>query len=137
VELMRLAMPAVKDWHESEPLRVSENFWPELRDKLGPVPQRSLFSKLRNQVLGVFGPSRTTRLSFGVAAVAIVLALGAFWFAPQGARQPAVAITKADLNFVKASRERHEAYLRSQPVTPGDSSVQESGADDVEEETNP
>lgn len=138
VELMRMAMPAVKDWHESEPLRVSENFWPKLRDNLGPAPQRGLLSKLRNQVAGAFAP-RATRLSFGVAAVAVVLALSAFWFAPQGTVQNSVAtpITAADRSFMKVSREKHEAYLRAQPIAPGDASIQETGADDVEEENNP
>ena len=41
VSELRFAMGAAKEWHQSEPLQVSENFWPKLRDNLGPAPRRS------------------------------------------------------------------------------------------------
>ncbi|RYG58473.1 hypothetical protein EON80_27015, partial [bacterium] len=42
VNELRFAMGAAKEWHESEPLTVSDNFWPKLRDNLGPAPKRGV-----------------------------------------------------------------------------------------------
>lgn len=127
---MRFALGAAKEWHGSEPLQVSENFWPTLRENLGPAPKRSAWSQLKNQVAGVFGPSRAARLSFGAALAAIAIAASALLFAPKNATQPAVAdISAADQAFIRQSVQKHEAYIQTQPV-PGDASNLESGDED-------
>lgn len=134
VSELRFAMGAAKEWHESEPLQVSENFWPKLRDNLGPAPKRSAWSQLKNQVAGLFGPTRAARLSFGAAFAVMAILLGALLFSPQNATQTAVAtpITAADRAFIEQSMAKHEAYLQNQPA-PGDVTSIETGADDDNE----
>lgn len=130
---LRFALGAAKEWHQSEPLQVSESFWPNLRDNLGPAPQRSAWSKLKNQVAGAFGPSRATRLSLGAAFAVIAIAASALLFSPKNASQTAYAdLTAADKTFIQQSVQKHEAYLQSQPA-PGDASSLETGAEDDNE----
>lgn len=130
---LRFALGAVKEWHAGEPMQVKENFWPQLRDNLGPAPQRSAWSQLKNQVAGVFGPSRAARLSFGAALAAIAIAASALLFSPKNATQTAVALSEADKTFIQESLQKHEAYLQIQPA-PGDASSLETGEDDNEPE---
>ncbi|PQV64863.1 Putative zinc-finger [Abditibacterium utsteinense] len=132
VDELRFAMGAAKQWHESEPLQVSENFWPQLRENLGPVPQRSAWSKLKNQVAGAFGPSRAARLSLGAAFAIIAIAASALLFSPQSATNQAVALSDADKTFIQQSVQKHEAYVQSQPA-PGDASSLETGAEEDNE----
>lgn len=129
---LRFALGAAKEWHQSEPLQVSENFWPKLRDNLGAAPQRSAWSKLKNQVAGAFGPSRAARLSLGAALAVIAIAASALLFAPQNSTHQAVAISEADRTFIQQSVKKHEAYLKTQPA-PGDTSNLETGAEDDNE----
>ena len=129
---LKLAMKAAQDWHQSEPLQVSENFWPKLRDNLGPVPKRSVWSSFRKSLSATFGASPAARFSVGAGVAAIILAMSAFLFAPQNATQPAMAISPADQMFIQQSVKKHEAYVQSQPV-PGDASSLETGADDDNE----
>jgi len=132
VSELRFAMGAAKEWHESEPLTVSDNFWPKLRDNLGPAPKRSPWSQFKNQVASLFGPSRATRLSFGAAFAVIMVLVGALLFSPQGSTPQAVALTDADKAFITQSVAKHEAYVQNQPA-PGDASSIETGADDDNE----
>jgi anti-sigma factor RsiW len=132
VSELRFAMGAAKEWHESEPLQVSENFWPKLRDNLGPAPKRSAWSQLKNQMAGLFGPSRTARLSFGAAFAVIMVLLGALLFSPQGSTPVANALSPADKAFIAQSVAKHEAYVQNQPA-PGDAQSIETGADDDNE----
>lgn len=130
---LKMALGAAKEWHESEPLQVGQNFWPALRDNLGPAPKRSAWSKLRNQMAGAFSPSPATRISMGAALAAVVLAMSAFLFAPQNASKPAVAdLSAADKMFIQQSVEKHEVYVQSAPL-PGDASTFETGEDDENE----
>lgn len=129
---LRFAMGAARQWHESEPLQVSANFWPQLRDNLGPAPQRSAWSKLKNQVAGAFGPSRAMRLSLGAAFAVIAIAASALLFSPQNSTPQAVALSDADKTFIQQSVQKHEAYVQSQPV-PGDASNFETGAEEDNE----
>jgi anti-sigma factor RsiW len=130
---LRFALGAVKEWHVSEPMQVTENFWPKLRDNLGPAPQRSAWSQVKNQLAGVFGPSRAARLSFGAALAAIALGASALLFSPKNATQTAVAdLSAADKTFIQQSLQKHEAYLQIQPA-PGDASSLESGEEDDNE----
>lgn len=127
---IQMSLGAIKAWHESEPLQVSENFWPTLRDNLGPAPKRSLWSSVRKSLSNTFGTSPAARYSVGAAIAAIILAMSAFLFAPQNATQTAVAdITPADRAFITQSVQKHEAYVQIQPA-PGDASSLETGADD-------
>lgn len=136
VSELRFAMTAAKDWHESEPLQVSENFWPKLRDNLGPAPRRSAWSQLKNQMAGLFGPSRSARLSFGAAFAVIMVLLGALLFSPKNATTPVMALTPADKMFIQQSVAKHEAYVQNQPA-PGDAQSIETGADDDNEPAIP
>ncbi len=129
---LRFALGAAKAWHESEPMQVSANFWPQLRDNLGPVPKRSAWSQLKNQVAGAFGPSRATRLSLGAAFAVIAIAASALLFSPQNATNQAVALSDADKTFIQQSVQKHEAYEQSQPA-PGEASSLETGAEEDNE----
>jgi anti-sigma factor RsiW len=132
---IRFAMGTTQDLRESETWQVSENFWPKLRDNLGPAPKRSLLSNLRKSMSSMFGTSPAARFSVGAATVAIVIAMGAFLFAPQNATSPVVAgpkMTQADQMFIQQAVQKHEAYVQSQPA-PGDVSSIETGAEDDNE----
>ncbi len=129
---LRFAMGAAKEWHQSDPLQVSENFWPKLRDNLGPAPKRSAWSQLKNQVASVFGPSRAAKMSFGAALAVIAIAAGALLFSPQNATNQAIALSDADKTFIQQSVKKHEAYVQSQPA-PGDASSLETGAEEDNE----
>ncbi len=136
---LRFALGAVKEMHTSEPMQVSENFWPKLRDNLGPAPKRSAWSQLKNQIAGAFGPSRAAKLSFGAALAVIALAASALLFSPKNATQQALAgndISAADKAFILQSVQKHEAYLQTQPA-PGDASSVETGEDDDNEPAIP
>ena len=131
---LKMALGHAKAWHESEEVQVSENFWPQLRDNLGPAPKRGLLSNLQKSLGQVFGTSRAARFSVGVALATIVLAMGAFMFAPQNATQQVVAdkISAGDQAFIRQSMEKHEAFVQSAPVA-GDVSSLETGAEDDNE----
>lgn len=134
---LRFAMGAVQEWHQSEPMQVSENFWPKLRDNLGPAPKRSMWSQLKNQVAGAFGPSRATKLSFGAALAVMALAASALLFSPKDATQQALAdLTPADRAFIQQSVQKHEAFVQIQPA-PGDASSMETGEEEDNEPAIP
>ena len=141
VEELRFATQSLKQFdaeqYGSEPLRVSDNFWPNLRENLGPAPKRSFVGQMTRKINGV-SPSKTARYSLGVGFAAIVLALSAFFFAPQNASAPVMAdqITQADRNFMAQSQQKHQQFLASEPVA-GDVSAMESGAEDDDEQSNP
>lgn len=138
VEMIRFAMAETKNWNEAEPLRASENFWPSLREKLGPPPQRSAWRKLVNQVNGLFSTSPAGRVSVGVAVDAVIVFMGMSMFGPQTSTQTAQAsLNAADKAFIHLSKERHEAYMRSAPLVPGDARSFDGGADDTHEDLNP
>jgi len=137
VRELRFANVATQDLRASEEFRVSENFWPNLRDQLGPAPRRSPWRRfllgLTRALNPVTGTSRGGRLSVGAALAAIILALGFSFFGPKSAIDQTRADmppSAADLAFIQSSADRHEAYLAAEPVVPGDASVRETGADD-------
>ena len=129
VRELQFAMSATRDWHAADELRVSENFWPHLRDNLGPAPRRSWWSSLLK------GAAPAPRAKWGLgaafAAIALAIAMGAMMFSPQSAVTPTVAndITSADQAFIQQSVQKHEAYVTSQAV-PGDTSALDTGADE-------
>ena len=131
VRELQFAMSATQAWHAEEEMRVSENFWPNLRDNLGPAPKRSWWSSLfKGARPTVTAPA--ARWSMGAALAAIVLALGMMMFAGPGQRTPVLAkndISAADKMFIQQSVKKHEAYVTSE-VAPGDTSARDNGADE-------
>lgn len=121
VSEMKLAMQALHDWDAAEPVQVSENFWPRLRDKLPASPRRSLWRKVGELVW----PSQS-RLGISVRAAAVVIAailfMAASWFSPKQAVHTVSA--NADDVFIQQSLRKHSAYVQSQPLgaplPPGD-----------------
>ncbi len=141
VDELRFATQSLHDFNAleygAEPMRTSEKFWPELRDKLGPPPKRGFFRQI-SKLLNRAGASKpAVRYSFGAAFAALVLALGFFMAAPKNAQPTAVAdITTADQQFIQQSLQQHETYVQSAPVA-GDVSAVETGADEATDDTNP
>ena len=132
VRELQFAMGAAKDWHNEDELRVSENFWPNLRDNLGPAPKRSWWSSLLKGAAPAAAPAKAKwGLGAAFAAIALALAMGAMMLAPQNATNPAVAtdITTADEAFIKQSVQKHQEYV-AKDATPGDTSAREVGADE-------
>ena len=131
VRELQFAMSAAQSWHADDELRVSDNFWPHLRDNLGPCPKRSWWSSLLKGAVPQAAPKAKWGLGAAFAAIALALAMGAMMLAPQSATTPVVAndMTSADLAFVQQSVQKHEAYVTSQ-AAPGDTSARETGADE-------
>ena len=131
VRELQFALSATQAWRAQDELRVSENFWPQLRDNLGPAPQRSWWSRLVGPARGGLATKPAARWSMGAALAAVVLALGAMFFAPQNAQTPAIAtdISAADKAFIQQSVRKHEAYVTGQN-SPGDVSARDTGADE-------
>ncbi len=131
VRELQFAMNAVQQWHADDELRVSEQFWPQLRDNLGPCPKRSWWSNLLKGAAPQAAPRAKWGLGAAFAAIALALAMGAMMLAPQNAVTPVVAtgITSADEAFIQQSAAKHEAYVTSQ-AAPGDTSARETGADE-------
>ena len=133
VRELQFAMSAAQDWHAADELRVGENFWPKLRDNLGPAPKRSWWSNLLKSAspTAVAAPKSKWSLGAAFAAIALAIAMGAMLMAPQNATNPAVAgdISAADKMFIQQSVQKHEDYVASQSV-PGDTSARETGADE-------
>ena len=131
VRELQFAMNATSDFRDADQMRVSENFWPNLRDNLGPAPKRSWWSNLVKGAAPQTAPRAKWGLGAAFAAVVLAIAMGAMMLAPQNASTPAVAtdITSADMAFIQQSAQKHEAYVTSQ-AAPGDTSARETGADE-------
>lgn len=132
VRELQFAMNAAQEWHAEDAMRVSENFWPNLRDNLGPAPQRSWWSSLLKGVSPApVAPRAKWGLGAAFAAIALAIAMGAMMLAPQNASTPAIAtdITTADEAFIQQSVQKHEAYVTSQ-AAPGDTSARDTSADE-------
>ena len=132
VRELQFAMSAARDWHNEDELRVSDNFWPQLRDNLGPAPKRSWWSSLLHGASPSAAPAKAKwGLGAAFAAIALAIAMGAMMLAPQNATNPAVAtdITKADEAFIQQSVQKHKDYVTDK-AAPGDTTVRETGADE-------
>lgn len=142
VDELRFATQSLHEFnvaqYGAEPMRVSENFWPELRGKLGPAPKRGFFSQLSRSLSGAGTKKPAVRYSFGAALAALVLAFGVFMFAPKNAQNPVVAgeITQSDKNFIQQSLKQHETYVQTAPVA-GDKSAMEASTDEGDDDANP
>lgn len=125
---MKMAIGALQEWDEAEPVKVSEDFWPRLRDKLPAAPARNPLRRLGSQFAAWLWPSPTPmRVSARVAVLAVIFAMGAALFSPRQATHTATAdsLTQADKMFIQQSMNRHSAYVSSQPavslpITAGD-----------------
>jgi anti-sigma factor RsiW len=118
---MKLALSALHEWDAAEPVRVSDNFWPELRDRLPEKPHRSWWRGAAAQMGEWLWPAHSPlRVSARVAFVAMVMAVAAWFFAPQQAQRPIVAeeppLTTADMAFIQQSLRSHKAYDMVQPL---------------------
>ena len=140
VDELRFATQSLHDFnvaqYGAEPMRASENFWPELRGKLGPAPKRGFFRQLSTSFNGAGARKPAVRYSFGAAFAALVLALGALFFAPKNATHQALALTPADQTFIQQSLKQHESYVQSAPVA-GDVSAIDSSTDEGDDNSNP
>jgi len=141
---MKLASQALQDWDSTLPVQASENFWPQLRDKLPAQPgnswMRRLGMKPQSTVKHHGWAMPTLRLSIGAAVMAALIAMAVFMSAPQQSVTPAQAdLTPEEEAFITQSLQRHEAYSVTQPgsigvtVSPGDRQSSENGEDDDEE----
>lgn len=141
VREMQFALGAVKEWNLEEDLRVGENFWPALRDQLGPAPKRSLWGRMVTSLNRPAAPqanvplARAPRWSLGAAVAAAAIGLGVLFLAPQNSQTPAVAdLSPADEAFITQSLQQHEAYVESAPIA-GDTDAAETGAEDDEDDS--
>lgn len=117
---MKLAMSALHEWDAAEPVRVSENFWPKLRDRLPEKPRRGWWRGASAQMGEWLWPGYSPlRISARVAVLAMIMAVAAWFFAPPGVQRPIVAeeLTAADKMFIQQSLDRHGAYVEVQPLT--------------------
>jgi len=140
---MKLASQALQDWDSTLPVQVSENFWPQLRDKLPAQPGNSWMRRLGMKPAATTSQSwalPTLRLSIGAAVMAALIAMAVFMSAPQQSVAPAQAgLTAEEEAFITQSLQRHEAYSVTQPgsigvtVSPGDRQSSENGEDEDEE----
>lgn len=131
VRELQFAMSAAQAWHTDDEMRVSEKFWPNLRDNLGPCPKRSWWSSLLKGAVPETAPKAKWGLGAAFAAIALALAMGAMMFGPQSATTPVIAtdITSADQAFIQQSVQKHEAYVTSQ-AAPGDTNARDTSADE-------
>jgi len=136
---MKLAMGALKDYDESDPIRVSDNFWPSLRDKLPEAPERNWLKRVAGQASAWLVPNRSPlRLSIGAAMIAMFIAMAVLLSGPQQTVQRVDAsLTQEETAFVKKAVEQHTSFIESQPlpsVLPAGDSRSADGSDDEENE---
>jgi len=122
---MKLALAALHDWDESEPVRASDDFWPKLRDKLPDRPRRSWWRQMTAQARGLFGESvaplrlQPLRISMSAAVVAVFVAMAVFLFAPRQSVQTPYAANQIPPDaqqFITQSMARHQRYDSQQPL---------------------
>lgn len=136
---MKEARALLQDWDQTEPVALSADFWPKLRDKLPPEgPQRSALRGFGASLGAWLWPSHSRAgLSVRVAVVAAIMAMAAFFAAPRHDVQPVIA--NDDASFIRRSIERHADYLSAPPVvkSKGDTRSLESADDDDDEGRTP
>lgn len=118
----KLAMMALQAWEEAEPVQVSENFWPSLREQLPERPPHSAWHRATASLSAWLWPAHSPlTASMRVAMVVAAVALASFWFAPQQAINPVVAdFTAEESAFIERSLQRHDTYVT---VDAGDGSL--------------
>ncbi len=115
---MKDAMSVLQDWNQSESVAVSDNFWPQLRDKLPAKPGSSWsgqLARLSNWIL----PRREWKLRAGVAVFATCAALATLFFAPKTSTHSVQAETRTlsadEQLFIRQSLVQHRTYAAVQP----------------------
>ncbi|BCM89887.1 hypothetical protein IAD21_01737 [Abditibacteriota bacterium] len=140
VEELRFATQSLREFnvaeYGSEPMRVGDSFWPELREKLGPAPKRGFFRQFIKSLNGVGAAKPTVRYSFGAAFAALILAMGMLMFAPKNSQQPAMALSDADKTFIQQSLKQHESYVQTAPIA-GDVDAVETSSDEGDDNAGP
>ncbi|HEX8832609.1 MAG TPA: zf-HC2 domain-containing protein [Abditibacteriaceae bacterium] len=115
---MKMAMGALNEWNEAEPVKVSPDFWVKVREQLPEHPTRSPLRALGAQLGAWLWPAHSPlRLSTRVAALAVFVAMAAALMSPKGAvHQVQADLSDADKMFIQQSVDRHSAYVAVQPL---------------------
>lgn len=117
VDDARLGMQALHALASEEPVVVSENFWPRLREKLPEQPPRNAMAQVTSTLTGWVWPSTSKwAISARVAAVVAVLAMASLWFGPQRTVTPSSAISASEKAFISRSMQRHADYVNTPPT---------------------
>jgi anti-sigma-K factor RskA len=117
VDDARLAMQALHALASEEPVAVSEDFWPRLREKLPEQAPRNAFSQITSLLSGVLWPSSSKwAISARVAVVVAILAMASLWLGPQRTMTPSSAITASEQAFISRSMQRHEDFVNTPPT---------------------
>lgn len=112
----RLAMQALHALASEEPVAVSEDFWPRLREKLPEQPSRNAFHEIASMASGWLWPASSKwAISARVAVVVVILAMASLWFGPQRTMTSSTALTPSETAFVNRSMQRHEDYVNTPP----------------------
>ena len=135
---MKMAMAALKEWDEAEPIHVSPDFWPRLREQLPEKPQRSWLRRTGAQFGSWLAPMQSPlRVSVPIAIIAVFIAMATFLLGPKQSTPVAKAeLSQAEKTFIKQSIDRHTTYDSSQPfsgtipLVVGDGRSAEHGDDD-------
>ena len=119
VDELRFATQSLHDFnvleYGSEPMRASEKFWPELREKLGPPPKRGFFRQI-SKSFNRAGRVQTRRALFiWRGARRTRHRAECLYVRAQNAQQPIVAVerTTADQQFIEQSLKQHETYVQT------------------------
>ena len=119
---LKMATGALREWDASEPVRVGEDFWPKLRDKLPERPNRSPLRTWAMQLGDLFRPSRSPmRLAISTAAIAALLAIAASLFTPEQTKPLVQAkssqqLTTEERSLIQRAVELDGNYSASKPV---------------------
>ena len=118
VDDARLGMQVLHALASEEPVAVSEDFWPRLREKLPEQTPRNAFSQVASVLSGVLWPSNSKwAISARVAVVVAVLAMVSLWFGPQRTVTPSsAALSPSEKAFVARSVQRHEDFVNTPPT---------------------
>lgn len=115
---MKDAMSALHDWNAAEPVAVSDNFWPQLREKL---PAKAGSGWNISRLAQTLFPARGWRLRAGAAAAMVFVALGALFFAPKNSTHRVEAqpttLSASEKQFIRQSLVQHRTYVAVQPLT--------------------
>ncbi len=116
---MKEALGMLHEWNAAESVTVSDNFWPQLRDKLPEKPGsgwHGQVSRLGNWLM----PRREWKVRAGVAVFAVCAALATLFFAPKNATHTVQAQTYTlsadEQQFVRQSLMQHRTYAAVQPL---------------------
>jgi len=116
VDDARLAMMALHDLAREDPVTVSDDFWPRLREQLPELPSRNPLSQLAtNLSQWVWPASSKWGISARVALLVAVLAMASLWLGPQRTVTPSSAFSASEKAFIARSMQRHEDYVNTPP----------------------